>query len=145
MSNCINPSPPAPPPHWSQYDLEIWTMRDLNSQTFWPFMAFAYSTKMLQNLKKKIFSFLICFAVWQLLRTLQVHSAFCSESWQPQPIFQPSTFLKVFTTRSVAVSIMQLTCGCCTWCRADNLSNPLALLQKIPSSLGCGRDHWLPS
>lgn len=55
-------------------------------------------------------------------------SAFCSEFQQAQPLV--FHFLKVLTTRSVAVSIMQLTCGCCTWCRADNLGNPLALLQE---------------
>lgn len=53
-------------------------------------------------------------------------------------------FLKERTTRSVTVSscIMQLTCGCCTWCKADNLGNPLALLESsrmFPSSLHCGR------
>lgn len=38
--------------------------------------------------------------------------------------------LNVLPTRSVAVSIMQLTCGCCTWSRADHLGNHLALLQE---------------
>lgn len=38
--------------------------------------------------------------------------------------------LNVLPTRSVAVSIMQLTYGCCTWSRADHLGNPLALLQE---------------
>lgn len=41
-----------------------------------------------------------------------------------------ATLLVLLTSRSVDVSIMQLTCGCCTCCRADNLGNPLALLKR---------------
>ncbi|CAB1427737.1 unnamed protein product [Pleuronectes platessa] len=40
-------------------------------------------------------------------------------------------FCKVLTTGSVAVSIMQLTCGCRPWCRADHLVNPFALHRNV--------------
>ncbi len=42
------------------------------------------------------------------------------------------SLFKVHTTRSVAVSIMQFTCGFGTWCGADNVAYPLALLQESP-------------
>lgn len=40
----------------------------------------------------------------------------------------------------LAVSIMWLTCGCCSCSRTDHLVNPLALFLQI--SLGCRRVSW---